>query len=121
RLPVTETAGLYGIDPGFANAERGDLRINPKSAAFRAGVRPQKVEDRNYRPAIGAASDAGCLANPKRVRRLRISEPGVYENILVDGEWSESTLVKIEADGVTLRHCEIRNGKHNGITVAGKN
>ncbi len=29
----------------------------------------------------------------------------------------DSTLVKISADNVTLRHCEIRNGKHNAVTV----
>jgi hypothetical protein len=68
-------------------------------------------------PAIGARGDVGCGADAKRVERLAISEPGVYENLLVDGQWSESTLVKIAADNVTLRRCEIRNGKHNGVTV----
>jgi hypothetical protein len=32
----------------------------------------------------------------------------VFENILVDGQWSDRTLVKIVANDVTLRHCEIR-------------
>jgi len=29
--------------------------------------------------------------------------------------------VKITADGVTLRHCEIRHGRHNAVTVNAKN
>jgi hypothetical protein len=71
-------------------------------------------------PAIGAAADVGCRDNPQRVERLSIKSPGVYENILVDGEWGESTLVKITADDVTLRNCEIRHGKHNAVLVTGK-
>jgi hypothetical protein len=69
----------------------------------------------------GTVGDVGCGPNPKRVRQLRIDKPGVYENYLVDGEWSGSTLVKITADDVTLRNCEIRNGRHNAITVVAKN
>jgi hypothetical protein len=68
-------------------------------------------------PAIGAAGNVGCGPNPQRVERLAITRPGVYENILVDGEWTEGTLVKINADGVTLRNCEIRHGRHNAVTV----
>ena len=75
----------------------------------------------NAADAIGANSQAGCLENARRVERLSIQTPGVYENILVDGQWSDSTLVKIVADDVTLRNCEIRNGKHNAVVVAGKN
>jgi hypothetical protein len=71
-------------------------------------------------PAIGAADNVGCRDNPQRVERLSIKSPGVYENILVDGEWGESTLVKITADDVTLRNCEIRHGKHNAVLVTGK-
>jgi hypothetical protein len=69
----------------------------------------------------GTVGDVGCGPNPKRVRQLRIDKPGVYENYLVDGEWTGSTLVKINADGVTLRNCEIRNGRHNALTVYAKN
>jgi hypothetical protein len=68
-------------------------------------------------PAVGAQRNVGCQTDPRRVRRLSITKPGVYENILVDGEWNEGTLVKIAADGVTLRNCEIRHGRHNGVTV----
>ena len=71
--------------------------------------------------AIGTQGRVGCDANAKRVERLIITEPGVYENILVDGQWVGSTLVKINADNVTLRNCEIRNGRHNAVTVYAKN
>jgi hypothetical protein len=70
---------------------------------------------------IGADGRAGCLANPRRVERLVIDAPGVYENLLVDGQWGNGTLVKILADDVTLRHCEIHSGRHNGVLVHGKN
>jgi hypothetical protein len=59
----------------------------------------------------------GCTDDPTLVQRLRITKPGVYTNYLVDGKWIDSTLVKIQADEVTLRHCEIRNGLGNGIYV----
>jgi hypothetical protein len=71
-------------------------------------------------PAIGARSNVGCRNDPRRVQRLSINKPGVYENILVDGQWIEGTLVKITADGVTLRNCEIRHGRHNAVTVNAK-
>ena len=72
-------------------------------------------------PAVGAAANVGCSENPKKVQRLQITEPGVYENYLVDGEWVDRNLVKINADGVTLRNCEIRNGRDNAVTVYAKN
>jgi hypothetical protein len=50
-----------------------------------------------------------------------IDAPGVYENLLIDGEWADGTLLKIMADNVTLRHCEIRNGRHNAVIVYAKN
>lgn len=71
--------------------------------------------------AIGANEPVGCLANPQQVERLLIETPGICENILVDGRWGKSTLVKILADDVTLRNCEIQNGQHNAVLVAGKN
>lgn len=76
--------------------------------------------DESLRRRVGTQGDVGCRANPRQVKRLVIDRPGVYENILVDGEWGDSTLVKITADNVVLRHCEIRHGKHNGITVYAK-
>src|SRR5687768_11226931 len=65
---------------------------------------------------VGTQAPIGCGPDARRVKRLVISEPGVYENYLVDGDWGDSTLVKINADGVTLRRCEIRHGRHNAVT-----
>lgn len=70
---------------------------------------------------VGAGSDAGCLANPKTVERLEINRSGVYENYLVDSRWAGGNRVKITADDVVLRHCEIRNATGNGVGVFGKN
>ncbi len=70
---------------------------------------------------IGTQGAIGCGPDAKQVKRLVICEPGVYENILVDGAWGDSTLVKIKADDVTLRNCEIRHGRHNAVTVSAKN
>jgi hypothetical protein len=89
------------------------------SVVFAAGT--VAAVEANGDGAIGARGVVGCDAAPKVVKRLIIEKPGVYENYLVDGEWGDSTLVKIVADNVTLRRCEIRNGKHNAINVAGKN
>ncbi len=68
-------------------------------------------------PAVGARGRLGCLSDPTRVSRLVIDSPGLVENVLVDGDWAGRSLVKINADRVTLRHCEIRNARHNGIAV----
>jgi hypothetical protein len=62
---------------------------------------------------------AGTLANPKLVHRLEITKPGVYENFLVDAQGKAGNIVKITADNVTLRNCEIFNGSGNGIGVFG--
>lgn len=66
---------------------------------------------------IGPGGTVGCLANPKKVSRLEITKPGVYENYLVDGNGASGNLVKITASPVTLRHCEIRNGSGNGVGI----
>ncbi len=59
----------------------------------------------------------GCLGNPKKVRRLLITKPGVYENFLVDSQGATGNRVKITANDVTLRNCEIRNAAGNGIGI----
>jgi hypothetical protein len=69
----------------------------------------------------GVHGSVGCRENATRVDRLEITRPGIYENSLVDSHWAGGNRVKITADGVTLRHCEIRNGTGNGIGVFGKN
>jgi len=62
----------------------------------------------------------GVLPGARRVSRLHITQPGTYENYLVDADGSEETAVTIRADNVVLRHCEIRNGRGEGIDVHGK-
>jgi hypothetical protein len=71
--------------------------------------------------AIGARGTVGCGESPRVVERLEITQPGVYENYLVDSHWAGGNRVKITADDVTVRNCEIRNATGNGIGVFGKN
>lgn len=71
--------------------------------------------------AVGTRGKVGCGKNPKRVTRLQITKPGVYENYLVDSAGAGGNRVKISADNVTLRNCEIRNATGNGVGVFGKN
>jgi hypothetical protein len=73
------------------------------------------------RPAVGAGGNVGCLDHPRTVQRLIITEPGTYENYLVDGRWGDHDLVRIKADNVTLRHCEIRNGRNDAVEVYAQN
>ena len=68
-------------------------------------------------PAVGAAPGTGCGKAPEKVRRLQINRPGTYENYLVDGNWVGKNLVKISSDKVVLKNSEIRNGRHNAVTV----
>ena len=100
---LCSVAAVSLVMAALNGAGRGAAAAEPADAAASA--------------AIGARGLAGCGPNPKRIERLQITKPGVYENILVDGEWVDSTLVKINADDVTLRNCEIRNGMHNAVTV----
>lgn len=78
-------------------------------------------------PAAASASTAGLIgpvgapAGARRVRTLRIDRPGVYENILVDGEWIAEDLVRITADNVVLRNCTIRHGRRDGLEIYGRN
>ena len=66
---------------------------------------------------VGTHGVVGTLTNPKRVSHLEISQSGVYENYLVDAEGAGGNIVKITADNVTLRHCEIRNATGNAVGV----
>jgi hypothetical protein len=68
-------------------------------------------------PAAGLSGPVGVQGEPKRVRALVIDKPGVYENYLVDAEFRDVDAVRITADGVTMRNCEIRNGTKDGIEV----
>lgn len=66
---------------------------------------------------VGTIGPVGVTQLSREVSRLRITEPGIYENILVDGGWSNERLVRITAGDVVLRHCEIRNGLHNALEI----
>ena len=70
---------------------------------------------------VGIQGPVGCRENPKKVDRLIITKPGVYENYLVDSAWQGGNRVKITADDVILRNCEIRNATGNGVGAFGKN
>jgi parallel beta helix pectate lyase-like protein len=67
----------------------------------------------------GAPGPVGAPADAKVVHRLEITKPGVYENFRVDAQGQSGNIVKITADDVTLRNCEIFNGKGNGVGVFG--
>jgi hypothetical protein len=68
---------------------------------------------------VGTQTLVGTLAAPKSVSRLEITKPGVYENYLVDAQGKGGNIVKITADNVIVRNCEIFNGSGNGIGVFG--
>ena len=65
----------------------------------------------------GLRGPLGPVGEPTRVKTLLIDKPGIYENYLVDAEFAEVDAVRIKADNVVLRNCEIRNGARDGIEV----
>jgi hypothetical protein len=77
------------------------------------------VHAQNSSKPIGVQGVVGVLKNPKKADRLIIDKPGVYENYLIDSNWQGGNRVKITADKVTLRNCEIRNSTANGVGVFG--
>jgi len=82
------------------------------------GAEPVAANARaDARPGVSAANPPGTRGEPRRVKTLLIDKPGIYENYLVDAEWGEVDAVRIKADGVTLRNCEIRNGRKDAIEV----
>ncbi len=68
---------------------------------------------------VGTHDIVGTLENPTLVSRLEIMKPGVYENFIVDAQGAGGNIVKITADNVILRHCEIRNATGNAVGVFG--
>lgn len=70
---------------------------------------------------VGVQGNVGAKKEPMKVERLEIKKSGVYENYLVDGKWGTGNRVKITADDVTLRNCEIFNCGGNGVGVFAKN
>ncbi|HEX6983910.1 MAG TPA: right-handed parallel beta-helix repeat-containing protein, partial [Planctomycetaceae bacterium] len=45
RLPIPEADGIYGVDPGFANAERGDFTRRSDSRLSGAGARAEEESE----------------------------------------------------------------------------
>lgn len=70
-------------------------------------------------PLAGTTGKVGALEKPRVVDRLQITQPGVYENYRVDAQGRGGNIVKITADDVILRNCEIFNGSGNGVGVFG--
>jgi len=71
----------------------------------------------DYAGLIGAV---GAPEGSPVVRMLRIDSSGVYENLIVDGEWGDFDLVRIRADRVVLRNCTVRNGLRDAVEVYGR-
>ena len=69
----------------------------------------------------GLTGPLGAPPNAKRVQTLRITQAGTYENFLVDGDWIDQDLVRINADNVVLRNCTIRYGRRDGLEIYGRN
>ena len=70
-------------------------------------------------PTPGLTGPVGPRKKAREVASLDIRKPGVFEDILVDAKWAERDAVRIRSDNVTLRHCEIRNGRRDGVEVYG--
>lgn len=107
----------HGIVAGRANFGACGLRLGGGLLLLAAAA--VAVAD-DSKP-VGVQGPVGCGKNPKKVSRLQITKAGVYENFLVDSHWADGNRVKITANDVTLRHCEIRNAGGNGVGVFGMN
>src|SRR5262245_51765577 len=84
----------------------------PVRAAYRSIDRQSEI--------AGATGPVGANEQASLFRTLRITQPDVYENILVDGEWIDEDLVRINADHVVLRHCTIRHGTRDALEIYGR-
>ncbi|MDQ3621406.1 MAG: right-handed parallel beta-helix repeat-containing protein [Verrucomicrobiota bacterium] len=69
----------------------------------------------------GLTGQVGARPDAVKVKTLRIDKPGLYENIVVDGEWIDEDLARITADNVVLRNCTIRYGRRDALEVYGRN
>jgi len=69
----------------------------------------------------GLIGPVGPRGEPReKVKLLDLREKAVVEDTLVDAEYAERDAVRIRADGVVLRHCEIRNGMNDAVEVYAK-
>lgn len=101
-ITLAATVCLAGAD---VSAQVSPLPSTPETAAATAGLTGP----------VGAGPDA------RRVRTLRIDRTGVYENIIIDGEWISEDLVRITADNVVLRNCTLRYGRRDALEIYGRN
>jgi hypothetical protein len=69
----------------------------------------------------GLKGPVGAGPGAKRMKSLRIDTAGVWENLLIDGEWADEDLVRIRADNVILRRCTIRHSRRDAVEVYGRN
>jgi len=69
----------------------------------------------------GLTGPVGAGPNARKLKTLRIDRAGVYENLLIDGEWIDEDLVKIRADQVILRNCTLRYGRRDALEIYGRN
>ncbi|MDO8540493.1 MAG: right-handed parallel beta-helix repeat-containing protein [Opitutaceae bacterium] len=69
----------------------------------------------------GLSGPIGARPDARKMKTLRIEKSGVYENLLIDGEWAQEDLVRILADNVVLRNCTIRHSRRDGVEVYGRN
>ncbi|HEX6983971.1 MAG TPA: right-handed parallel beta-helix repeat-containing protein, partial [Planctomycetaceae bacterium] len=100
-------------EPTAADPDRIRASIREALAAAEGGAGSRPPEP------IGVRGEIGPKGEPTRASRLVVRESGVYENYLIDGGWKEQRLVRISADAVVLRNCEIRNGLNNAVEVYG--
>lgn len=68
---------------------------------------------------VGVQGTIGAPEGSPVVDRFEITRPGTYENLVIEGQWRSGNLVKITADDVVLRNCEIRHSSGNGIGIFG--
>lgn len=106
--------------PAVPKAEKPmDAPLAPKPPPAPAPLppppEPVKAAPKTLFP--GLVAPPGPRGTPQRVPSLTIKKPGVYEDYLVDAGFAPKDAVRILADGVTLRNCEIRNGARDGIEV----
>ena len=99
--------------------------ITPTSVLYLvlfAPVTSLKVDEAGSpRHFAGLVGPVGAHADARVVDRLKITKPGVYENIMVDGRFGDHDLVEVTADNVVLRDCTIRNSRRDGIEADGQN
>jgi hypothetical protein len=123
RIPCGNTTADPAFDP--AETPMTPLRMLGPAAAVLSALGaaaqetawppPQSEKAKQSPP--GLLGPTGPRGEPQRVKSLHIDKKAVYEDYLVDAEFGEFDAVRIKADGVVLRNCEIRNGRRDAIEV----